>query len=79
MLKTTGLAWGNELKGIDPRGCVLAKSWASVVSTGRASASSSCALFGTLVGLNGTVEIGGQRVRLSSPRQAEVSPRSAWR
>ncbi len=70
VLKTTGLAWGNELKGID-----LEVRPGEVVGLGGLDGQGQrqllLALFGTLVGLNGTVEIGGQRVRLSSPRQAK--------
>jgi ribose transport system ATP-binding protein len=70
ILKTTGLAWGNELKGID-----LEVRPGEVVGLGGLDGQGQrqllLALFGTLVGMSGSVEVGGKRVRLSGPRQAK--------
>jgi ribose transport system ATP-binding protein len=70
VLRTTGLTWGNQLNGID-----LEVRPGEVVGLGGLDGQGQrqllLALFGTLVGLSGTVEVGGQRVKLSSPRQAK--------
>jgi ribose transport system ATP-binding protein len=70
VLRTTGLTWNNQLNGID-----LEVRPGEVVGLGGLDGQGQrqllLALFGTLVGLTGTVEIAGKPVRLSSPRQAK--------
>ena len=71
ILKTTGLSWAGQLNGVD-----LEVRPGEVVGVGGLDGQGQrqllLALFGTLVGLNGTVEVGGKRVKLSSPRQAKA-------
>jgi len=70
VLKTSGLTWGNQLNGID-----LEVRPGEVIGLGGLDGQGQrqllLALFGTLVGLNGTIEVGGKRIKLSSPRQAK--------
>jgi ribose transport system ATP-binding protein len=70
VLKTSNLSWGSQLKGID-----LEVRPGEVVGLGGLDGQGQrqllLALFGTLVGLTGTIEIAGKRVKLSSPRQAK--------
>jgi ribose transport system ATP-binding protein len=70
VLRTTGLSWSNQLNGID-----LEVRPGEVVGLGGLDGQGQrqllLALFGTLVGLNGTIEIGGKPVRLKSPSQAK--------
>ncbi|HWA18276.1 MAG TPA: sugar ABC transporter ATP-binding protein [Devosia sp.] len=70
ILKTSGLAWGNELKGID-----LEVRPGEVVGLGGLDGQGQrqllLALFGTLVGMTGSVEVAGRPVKLSGPRQAK--------
>jgi ribose transport system ATP-binding protein len=70
ILKATGLSWAGQLKGID-----LEVRPGEVVGLGGLDGQGQrqllLALFGTLVGLTGTIEVAGRRVRLSSPRQAK--------
>ena len=70
VLRTRGLSWANELNGID-----LEVRPGEVVGLGGLDGQGQrqllLALFGTLVGLSGTIEIGGKRVRLASPQQAK--------
>lgn len=70
VLKTTGLSWSNQLKGID-----LEVRPGEIVGLGGLDGQGQrqllLALFGTLVGMTGTVEIAGRPVRLSGPSQAK--------
>jgi len=70
VLKTTNLVWGNQLNGID-----LEVRPGEVVGLGGLDGQGQrqllLALFGTLVGLNGTVEVAGKPVRLRGPHQAK--------
>jgi ribose transport system ATP-binding protein len=72
VLRTRGLSWANQLRGID-----LEVRPGEVVGLGGLDGQGQrqllLALFGTLVGLSGTIEVDGKRVRLSSPRQAKSS------
>jgi ribose transport system ATP-binding protein len=70
VLRATGLSWAGQLKGID-----LEVRPGEVVGLGGLDGQGQrqllLALFGTLVGLNGAIEVGGKRVKLSSPRHAK--------
>ena len=70
ILKATNLSWAGELNGID-----LEVRPGEVIGLGGLDGQGQrqllLALFGTLVGLSGTIEIGGKPVRLKSPRQAK--------
>ncbi|MDO8359326.1 MAG: sugar ABC transporter ATP-binding protein [Devosia sp.] len=70
ILKATSLSWAGELNGVD-----LEVRPGEVIGLGGLDGQGQrqllLALFGTLVGLSGTIEIGGKPVRLKSPRQAK--------
>jgi ribose transport system ATP-binding protein len=70
VLKATNLSWAGELNGID-----LAVRPGEVVGLGGLDGQGQrqllLALFGTLVGLSGTVEVGGKTVRLTGPQRAK--------
>ncbi|MEO6012848.1 MAG: sugar ABC transporter ATP-binding protein [Devosia sp.] len=70
VLKATNLSWAGQLNGID-----LEVRPGEVVGLGGLDGQGQrqllLALFGTLVGLQGTVEVGGKPVRLSGPQHAK--------
>jgi ribose transport system ATP-binding protein len=72
-LAVTNLAWAGRLKGIE-----LAVRPGEIVGLGGLDGQGQrellLALFGVLVGVTGTVEIGGNPAALSSPRNAKRSP-----
>ena len=71
MLKVRDLSWQGQLNGID-----LDVRPGEVVGLGGLDGQGQrqllLALFGTLIGATGTVEIDGKPVKLGSPRQAQV-------